>query len=106
MVLQIFLILVLLALVVLGLWQAAQAEIGPGFLLYLIPIVLGLIFIPLLAYRTYALWRASYLLERDGIYLRWGLREEKKATRLSVYTRQKILLTNQQELIKGYHPEN
>jgi hypothetical protein len=76
MVLQIFLVLMLLALVVLGLWQAAQADIGPGFLLYLIPIVLGLIFIPLLTYRTYALWRASYLLERDGIYLRWGLREE------------------------------
>jgi hypothetical protein len=69
-------ILVLLALGVLGLWQAAQAPIGLSFLLFLIPILLALIFIPLIAYRTYALWRASYLLERDGIYLRWGLREE------------------------------
>lgn len=76
MIFQIILILVLLALAVLGLRQAAQTEIGPGFLLYLLPILLGLVFIPLLAYRTYALWRASYLLERDGIYLRWGLREE------------------------------
>ena len=69
-------ILVLLAMGVLGLWQAAQAPIGLGFLLFLIPILLALIFVPLIAYRTYALWRASYLLERDGIYLRWGLREE------------------------------
>ena len=73
---QVVMILVLLGLGILGLWQVAQAPIGPGFLFYLIPILLGLIFIPLIAYRTYALWRASYLLERDGIYLRWGLREE------------------------------
>jgi hypothetical protein len=69
-------ILVLLAIGVLGLWQAAQSPIGLGFLLFLIPILLAIIFVPLIAYRTYALWRASYLLERDGIYLRWGLREE------------------------------
>ena len=76
LVFQIIAILVLLALGILGLWQAAQSAIGIYFLLYLIPILLALIFIPLIAYRTYALWRASYLLERDGIYLRWGLREE------------------------------
>jgi len=73
---QIVLILALLALGIFGLWQSARAPIGPGFLLYLIPILLAGIFLPLIVYRTYALWRASYLLERDGIYLRWGLREE------------------------------
>jgi len=73
---QIIMILVLLALGILGFWQAAQTPIGLGFLLYLIPILLALIFIPLISYRTYALWRASYLLDRDGFYLRWGLREE------------------------------
>ena len=73
---QVFMILALLVLGILGLWQAAQAPIGLGFLLFLIPILLAMIFVPLIAYRTYALWRASYLLERDGIYLRWGLREE------------------------------
>lgn len=76
MIFQIIMILVLLSLGILGLWQAAQAPIGPGFLLYLIPFLVALVFVPLLSYRTYALWRASYLLERDGIYLRWGLREE------------------------------
>jgi hypothetical protein len=73
---QVFMILALLVLGIFGLWQAAQAPIGLGFLLFLIPILLAMIFVPLIAYRTYALWRASYLLERDGIYLRWGLREE------------------------------
>ncbi|MGB5845209.1 MAG: PH domain-containing protein [Anaerolineales bacterium] len=76
MILQVAAILVLLALGTLGLWQAAQAPIGLIFLLYLIPILLVLILVPLISYRAYALWRASYLLERDGIYLRWGLREE------------------------------
>jgi hypothetical protein len=32
--------------------------------------------IPFLTYRVYALWKASYLIERDGIHLYWGLREE------------------------------
>lgn len=76
MIFQIVAILILLALGILGFWQAAQAPIGLLFLLYLVPILLAFIFIPLVGYRAYALWRAYYLLERDGIYLRWGLREE------------------------------
>lgn len=76
MISQVAAILVLIAVGILGLWQAVQAPIGLGFLLLLIPVLLALIFVPLITYRTYALWRASYLLERDGIYLRWGLREE------------------------------
>jgi hypothetical protein len=76
MISQVAAILVLIAVGILGFWQAVQAPIGLGFLLLLIPILLALIFVPLITYRTYALWRASYLLERDGIYLRWGLREE------------------------------
>jgi hypothetical protein len=76
MISQVAAILVLITVGILGLWQAVQAPIGLGFLLLLIPVLLALIFVPLITYRTYALWRASYLLERDGIYLRWGLREE------------------------------
>lgn len=76
MIFQAVAILTFLALGILGFWQAAQAPIGLHFLLYLIPILLAFIFVPLVGYRAYALWRASYLLERDGIYLRWGLREE------------------------------
>lgn len=73
---QIAAILLLVIVGALGLWQAAQSPVGPGFLLYLIPVLLAMILIPLIGYRTYSLWRAYYLLERDGIYLRWGLREE------------------------------
>lgn len=73
---QITAILVWFAIGILGFWQAAQSPIGLEFLLYLIPVLLALVFIPLLGYRAYALWRASYSLDRDGIYLRWGLREE------------------------------
>ena len=59
-----------------GLWRAAHASIGPSFLLYLLPTLLAVVVIPLLTYRIYALWVASYHLERDGIRLRWGLRYE------------------------------
>ena len=58
------------------LWKAAQAEVGPLFLLYLLPILAVIALLPLLGYRAYALLRASYLLERNGLRLRWGLREE------------------------------
>jgi hypothetical protein len=60
----------------LGLWHAANAQIGLSFLLYLIPILIALVLVPLFGYRAYALWRASYTLQRDGIQLKWGLREE------------------------------
>ena len=60
----------------LGLRQAASAQIGLSFLLYLIPILTAMILVPLVSYRAYALWRASYTLQRDGILLKWGLREE------------------------------
>jgi len=60
----------------LGLMQASRAEAGLAFLLALLPISIAVLLSPLLAYRTYALWRASYILERDGVHLRWGLRAE------------------------------
>lgn len=69
-------ILVLLIVGVLGLYQAASAGIGPAFLLYLSLPLLTVLVAPLLAYRLYALWTAYYVLERDGIRLRWGLRQE------------------------------
>lgn len=76
LVIQIAALLLLIIIGGLGLWLTVQSTIGPGFLLYLIPVLLAFILIPLISYRAYSLWRASYLLERDGIYLRWGLREE------------------------------
>lgn len=59
-----------------GFWQALQANIGPVFLLWLLPILAAFVLVPLLAYRFYALQQATYTLEREGIRLRWGLRVE------------------------------
>lgn len=68
-------ILASLAIGILGVWQLTRAQIGPALLLYLIPVFFALVFVPLFGYRAYALLRAFYLIERDGILLRWGLRE-------------------------------
>lgn len=59
-----------------GLSQAARAQAGLTFLLYLLPGGIAVMLIPLLIYRVAALQRASYGLERDGIRLRWGMRGE------------------------------
>jgi hypothetical protein len=59
-----------------GLWQAAQAIMGPVFLLFQVPFLLALGLVPLLVYRLYALRNSQYTLERDGIRIRWGLRVE------------------------------
>ncbi len=69
--------MILLALLALaGQWQAAQASIGPMFILNMLPVLAAAIIGPILAYRIYALRSAVYTLERDGIHLRWGLRSE------------------------------
>lgn len=59
-----------------GLRQAVQTTIGPVFLLYLSLALLAGFAIPLLGYRAISLQRSSYLLEREGLRLRWGLRVE------------------------------
>jgi hypothetical protein len=59
-----------------GLWQASQASIGLMFMVYLLPVLAAVIILPVLAYRVYALQTAVYILEREGIRVRWGLRSE------------------------------
>jgi hypothetical protein len=59
-----------------GFWQALQANIGPVFLFWLLPVLVSFAVVPVLAYRFYALQQATYTLEREGIRLRWGLRME------------------------------
>lgn len=59
-----------------GLWQATLADIGPTFILFLLPSFLAFAAIPFLAYRVYALQNAHYTLEREGVRLQWGLRGE------------------------------
>jgi hypothetical protein len=55
---------------------AAGLPVGSGFVL---ASLVGFIFLtplPFLSYRLYALATAEYILERDGLRLRWGLRAE------------------------------
>jgi hypothetical protein len=46
------------------------------FMLYLLPALASVIIVPILAYRVYALQSAVYILQREGIRVRWGLRSE------------------------------
>lgn len=59
-----------------GIWQAAHSEIGPVFVLYLLPALASIGLVPTLIYRLYSLLGAFYQVERDGMRLRWGLRIE------------------------------
>ena len=59
-----------------GLWQASRASIGPSFVISLIPLIIAAIGLPLLGYRVYALQTAYYTIQREGLRLRWGLRQE------------------------------
>jgi hypothetical protein len=59
-----------------GLWQASLTDNGMVFVLSLLPALVAIVIVPLLAYRLQALRSAFYLLDRDGITLRWGLRSE------------------------------
>jgi hypothetical protein len=59
-----------------GLWQAVHSDVGPTFLLYLLPFLVALPTVPFLIYRLNNLENASYTLERDSLRLRWGLRVE------------------------------
>lgn len=68
---------IILALMVgtgMGFYQVAIAETGYGFVLYLLLTLLLLGLLPLVIYRLYALRNASYVIEREGLRLRWGLR--------------------------------
>lgn len=66
----------LLALTVLGLVQATHSPAGLIVILNLAIALLAVILFLVVLYRFYALWTATYSLERDGIRLRWGFRSE------------------------------
>ncbi len=59
-----------------GLFQTAYRGIGQTFVFYLLPVLIALPTVPLLLYRLSNLLNASYVLERDGLHLQWGLRVE------------------------------
>jgi len=60
----------------LSLFQMFRAPIGLEFILYLVAALIAAAFVPGTVYRWFALRSAVYLLERNGMRIRWGLRVE------------------------------
>lgn len=59
-----------------GIWNLTFTQVGPNFAIFLLDALLALVPLPLFLYRAYALVRADYILDRDSLELRWGLRDE------------------------------
>ncbi len=57
-------------------WNLSRQTLGLNFAMYLLAGLIAFAPAPLLAYRAYALLRAEYVLNRDTLELRWGLRDE------------------------------
>jgi hypothetical protein len=70
-------LLVVLAIVsTWGFVNFSHTTIGEYFVTYLFIGLIAFAPMPWIAYRAYALLRAEYILDRDGLELRWGLRDE------------------------------
>ena len=70
------LILILLAVLIVALWQLFQVTVGPFFTVYIVLALGAFIGLPFLGYRAFALWKAKYTLDRDNLRIEWGLRGE------------------------------
>jgi hypothetical protein len=57
-------------------FNLSRESIGLNFVVFLLVGVIAFAPLPLLAYRAYALFRAQYVINRDSLELRWGLRDE------------------------------
>jgi hypothetical protein len=71
----------ILAIVILSgcgflIWQAFQQTGGALLVVYLFGATLLFALLPLVGYRGYALLHGIYSLKRDGLRVRWGLRQE------------------------------
>jgi hypothetical protein len=74
--LHITLIIILLVILAVCIWQASMRSFENGLILWSLA---GLAFfapLPILIYRVYALSRGDYLLDRETLTIRWGLRLE------------------------------
>jgi hypothetical protein len=54
---------------------ASRSALGPAFLSALLGALVVAVPIPILINRAFALFRSEYIVERDGIRLKWGFRE-------------------------------
>lgn len=59
-----------------GFWNLSKTQVGPSYVIYLLLALLAFAPIPVLGYRTYALLRADYYIDRDSLAAIWGLRVE------------------------------
>ncbi len=75
-ILQMGAILVLLAFASASFWLGWLSPAGGGFIVFLVLALASIAPILLLVYHLYALVGARYSLDRDGIRLHWGLRQE------------------------------
>jgi hypothetical protein len=71
-----FILFTLSVVVVVGFIQLTSADVGPAFLIWLLVALAAFVPIPFFAYRTFALYRGSYEIDRDSLAIRWGLRVE------------------------------
>ena len=70
---------ILVALAILSAWgfiNLSHTTVGENFVTYLLVGLIAFAPIPWIGYRAFALMRAEYVLNRDGLELRWGLRDE------------------------------
>ncbi|HEY9151584.1 MAG TPA: PH domain-containing protein [Anaerolineales bacterium] len=71
--------IILIVLAVLSAWgfiNLSRTTIGENFVTYLLVGLIAFAPVPWIGYRAYSLLRAEYVLNRDGLELRWGLRDE------------------------------
>ena len=59
-----------------ALFFSLRQQVGANFVLLLLAAVVLFSPLPLLGYQAFALTKARYLLDRDGLHLRWGMRAE------------------------------
>lgn len=76
LILHAVLIFVFAALSVWATLALSRASVGPTLVLYLLVFLAGILPLPVLGYRAFALLRADYVLDRDSLAIYWGLRVE------------------------------
>lgn len=69
-------LIVLTVVVIIGFFQLTSADVGLAFLIWLLVSLAAFAPIPFFAYRLFALYRASYEIDRDSLAIHWGLRVE------------------------------
>jgi hypothetical protein len=70
------LLVILVAITSWAFFNLSRQLLGLQFVIYLLIGIVAFAPLPIVAYRAYALLRAQYVLNRDSLELRWGLRDE------------------------------